>query len=159
MFAFVVAHPCFTRPCLNSGICIDSYSGYSAYPEHWNHGYLHYLCLCESGFTGPNCEGMLGICLKFSQDSLVVKGPMKECDRLPGVVLCCVVLCLLCCVVLCCVVLTSPCFEFSVLLIEYCFYFSVDICKKCDINAKCVNSTCACVDGFIGDGFKCRSMQ
>ena len=52
-----VPHPCHVRPCLNGGVCIDSYSGYNSYPEHWDHGFLHYLCLCQSGFIGPNCEG------------------------------------------------------------------------------------------------------
>lgn len=54
---FSVPHPCYTRPCLNDGICIDSYSGYNTYPENWNHGHLHYLCICRSGYTGSNCEG------------------------------------------------------------------------------------------------------
>ncbi|EDO28379.1 predicted protein, partial [Nematostella vectensis] len=52
-----IPHPCFTRPCQNNGVCIDSYSGFSAYPDNWDsHGYLHYLCLCQQGFMGPNCE-------------------------------------------------------------------------------------------------------
>lgn len=55
----VVPHPCYNRPCLNGGICIDSYSGYSAYPDKWNHGFLHYLCICQAGFTGSNCEGKI----------------------------------------------------------------------------------------------------
>ena len=37
------------------------------------------------------------------------------------------------------------------------FLFAVDICKKCDINAKCINETCICVEGFYGDGFTCHS--
>lgn len=85
-----IPHPCYNRPCLNGGICIDSYSGYSAYPDKWNQGFLHYLCICQAGFTGSNCE--------------------------------------------------------------------VDICKKCDINAKCINDTCLCVEGFYGNGFICRKI-
>ena len=34
---------------------------------------------------------------------------------------------------------------------------SVDICKHCDINAKCINQTCLCVEGYYGDGFTCKS--
>ncbi|RMX59194.1 hypothetical protein pdam_00007743 [Pocillopora damicornis] len=86
----VLPHPCYTRPCLNDGICIDSYSGYNTYPENWNHGHLHYLCICRSGYTGSNCE--------------------------------------------------------------------VDICKHCDINAKCINQTCLCVEGYYGDGFTCKKI-
>lgn len=37
------------------------------------------------------------------------------------------------------------------------FLLVVDICKKCDINAKCINDTCVCVEGFYGNGFTCRS--
>ena len=37
------------------------------------------------------------------------------------------------------------------------FFLAVDICKKCDINAKCINDTCVCVEGFYGNGFTCRS--
>ena len=55
----LVPHPCYNRPCLNGGICIDSYSGYSSYPDKWNHGFLHYLCICQAGFTGSNCEGKI----------------------------------------------------------------------------------------------------
>ncbi|XP_048589945.1 neurogenic locus notch homolog protein 1 isoform X2 [Nematostella vectensis] len=84
-----IPHPCFTRPCQNNGVCIDSYSGFSAYPDNWDsHGYLHYLCLCQQGFMGPNCE--------------------------------------------------------------------MDICKRCDPNAKCLNNTCVCIEGYFGDGFSCK---
>lgn len=56
---FAVPHPCYNRPCLNGGVCIDSYSGYNAYPDKWNHGFLHYLCICQAGFSGSNCEGKM----------------------------------------------------------------------------------------------------
>ncbi|XP_068705343.1 fibropellin-1-like isoform X2 [Montipora foliosa] len=85
-----IPHPCSTHPCLNGGLCIDSYSGYNSYPWKWNQGFLHYLCLCQAGFTGSNCE--------------------------------------------------------------------VDICKKCDVNAKCLNDTCICVEGYYGDGFTCHKI-
>ena len=52
----VVPHPCHIRPCLNGGLCVDSFSGYNGYPSTWNHGSLHYLCICRPGFTGLNCE-------------------------------------------------------------------------------------------------------
>lgn len=42
-------------------------------------------------------------------------------------------------------------------LTELIFFPAVDICKKCDINAKCINDTCVCVEGYYGDGFTCRS--
>ena len=37
------------------------------------------------------------------------------------------------------------------------FFLAVDICKHCDINAKCINDTCVCVEGFYGNGVTCRS--
>ncbi|XP_031572747.1 fibropellin-1-like isoform X2 [Actinia tenebrosa] len=85
-----VPHPCYNHPCENDGVCVDSYSGYSAYPDNWDSGYLHYLCLCKAGFMGANCEQ--------------------------------------------------------------------DICKHCDVNAKCLNDTCICIDGYFGDGFHCRKI-
>ncbi|KAJ7337760.1 hypothetical protein OS493_007914 [Desmophyllum pertusum] len=31
----------------------------------------------------------------------------------------------------------------------------IDKCKRCDINANCVNGTCECKHGFVGNGFTC----
>ncbi|XP_028404212.1 fibropellin-1-like [Dendronephthya gigantea] len=51
-----IPHPCHIRPCLNGALCVDSFSGYNGYPSKWNHGSLHYLCICRPGYTGLNCE-------------------------------------------------------------------------------------------------------
>ena len=59
LFTFLVPHPCHIRPCLNGALCVDSFSGYNGYPSKWNHGSLHYLCICRPGYSGLNCEGIL----------------------------------------------------------------------------------------------------
>lgn len=56
---YLVPNPCHVRPCLNGALCIDSFSGYHSSPTNWNRGSLHYLCICQPGFSGFNCEGMI----------------------------------------------------------------------------------------------------
>ena len=34
-------------------------------------------------------------------------------------------------------------------------FISVDKCKKCDSNAKCVGGECICESGFYGNGYEC----
>jgi hypothetical protein len=62
VFNFTVPHPCHIRPCLNGALCVDSFSGYNGYPSKWNHGSLHYLCICRPGYSGLNCEGINRFC-------------------------------------------------------------------------------------------------
>ena len=37
-----------------------------------------------------------------------------------------------------------------------CYWFAVDECEKCDIDAICVNGHCKCKHGYYGNGYQCE---
>ncbi|XP_028405966.1 neurogenic locus notch homolog protein 1-like isoform X2 [Dendronephthya gigantea] len=149
---------CHPNPCYNGGTCRQSTNQKRALPvgKPW-------WCECPSGYMGHDCQDMDlclmrlcqngGTCLsvqgktkclcspafggKYCQEKNVCHGnPCKNgglCKDIEGVPTCS----------------CRPEFEGA--------FCERSKCSKCDRFASCIKGVCACNNGYLGDGFKCRN--
>ncbi|XP_032229293.2 uncharacterized protein LOC5505030 [Nematostella vectensis] len=147
--------PCIPSPCKNGGLCaeVKSKDGF--------------ICICKEGYLGKTCDREdkctpnpclhNGTCLQAQTargfHCLCHKGwHGYSCQRVDR------------CYPNPCAN-GATCFNAELTYICQCpvrymgIRCRVDKCDRCDLNAECLNGTCECRSGFVGNGFKCTATE